>query len=263
MIYNNCMTNDRFRQLINSLLDVIFPQYCLNCGASGELLCEKCLAAAPATPARSASAGLRGGRAAPQTEPICFNCEAASENGICPECARRFHIGNTRIFWATSYKYEPIRKLIRALKYRRAADAARLLAELIHSRLLIQHRVFNKFNKTIVIIPVPMHATRLRERGGNHAELIARELARLSGTPILADALVKIRPTHSQVEARSRAERLKNLARSFAVHDVEKIAGKNILLIDDVLTTGATIIECAKVLRAAGAHSVTVLVVAH
>ncbi|MBI5742232.1 MAG: ComF family protein [Candidatus Niyogibacteria bacterium] len=236
------MINDRFRQLINVLLDAIFPTNCLNCGAGDALLCAKCLAGAP------------------KPELICFNCESASQNGVCPDCARRLHLGSARIFWATSYKYAPIRKLIQTLKYRHAKNGAAILAQLIHARLLVQHRVLDK---TMTIIPVPMHPARLRERGVNHAALLAQALARLSGIRALEDVLVKTRPTHSQVEARSRAERLKNLAGSFAAQDPAAIAGQNIILVDDVLTTGATAIECVRVLRAAGAHSVTVLVVAH
>jgi ComF family protein len=239
------MVNNPLRQLVNIFLGALFPTNCLNCGAGGALLCAKCLAAAP------------------KPEPVCFNCETASLNGVCPECARRFHIGNTRIFWATSYKYEPIRKLVRALKYRHAEKASAILAHLIFECSYIKHRVFNIGTEEVVILPVPMHTTRIRERGNNHAALIARELAQLSGANVFEDVLVKTRPTHSQVAARSRAERLKNLADSFAVHDSVKIAGKNIILVDDVLTTGATAIECAQVLRAAGARSVTVLVVAH
>lgn len=240
------MVNRRLRQLVDILLEAVFPTVCLGCGAGGELLCEKCLAAAP------------------QAEKMCFNCQAASGNGVCPECARRFRLGKARIFWATNYRYEPVRRLIRTLKYRHAASAATILAEMIHARSSDQHRVLVKATaQNTLVIPVPMHAARLRERGENHAALIAEEFAKLANLTFAPDILLKIRPTHSQVEARSRAERLKNLAKSFVVRDAAKITGQNIILVDDVLTTGATIIECVKVLRIAGADRITVLVVAH
>ena len=227
------------KTLLHQLLEAIFPTFCVGCNTRGNLLCAKCSAKAP------------------RPEPICFECGVASSIGVCPDCARRLHLPRTNIFWVTSFSYVPVRELIHTLKYRRAGKAAGTLGEFIFTRLK------KNVSGGDIIIPVPMHASRLRERRANHAELIAAELARHTKLPVHRNVLLKIQSTYSQVAVRSRSARLKNLADSFAVNKPELINNKVVILIDDVLTTGATIIECTKTLRAAGVKGIIVIVVAH
>jgi ComF family protein len=113
------------------------------------------------------------------------------------------------------------------------------------------------------IAPVPLHSGRLLRRRYNQAAEIARRLARLSGTPYLPDALVRGRATQSQ-GGRSASGRRRNVAGAFAVpaRRVARVAGRRILLVDDVLTTGATAEGCAKAFLAAGAACVDLAVVA-
>jgi ComF family protein len=112
-----------------------------------------------------------------------------------------------------------------------------------------------------MIIPVPLHPTRLRNREYNQSLLLADRVSRARHIPLSYDNLVRIRETAPQTEL-SRAVRLKNLRRAFAVRRPQDVSGKQILIIDDVFTTGTTVNECAKILRKAGASQVYVCTLA-
>lgn len=111
------------------------------------------------------------------------------------------------------------------------------------------------------IVPVPLHPRRQAERGFNQAELLARRLARRWRRPLLPRLLVRARPTRPQTEL-DEAERRRNVREAFRVLDPEAVAGRHLLLVDDVLTTGSTAAEASRALLAAGARMVGVLVVA-
>jgi len=111
-----------------------------------------------------------------------------------------------------------------------------------------------------MLIPVPLHVKRKRERGYNQAALLAWELAELTGIAAY-DGLERIRETKQQYEL-SKEARLENIAGAFALHSGFDVAGKDVVLVDDVLTTGATAAECAAVLMAGGAKSVGLVVFA-
>jgi len=111
-----------------------------------------------------------------------------------------------------------------------------------------------------VVVPVPLAPSRLRERGFNQAELLAREVAGALNLP-LCSALVKVRETAPQTSLK-REQRMDNLKEAFKVEDPFLIAGRTVLLIDDVFTTGATVGECSRVLTNAGAKEVYVLTAA-
>jgi ComF family protein len=124
------------------------------------------------------------------------------------------------------------------------------------------------FGPSSLLIPVPMHWRRLFQRRYNQAALLCRGLSRLSGTPYAPDTLRRTRPTLSQgsfdhhpLHGGPQARR-ENVKGAFAIPKPERIAGKQIILVDDVMTTGATMTECAKALLDHGAESVDLLVVA-
>ncbi len=133
--------------------------------------------------------------------------------------------------------------------------------------IAMSHWLLYLFNKEFVsedidcIIPVPLHIKRLRKRGYNQALLLGKEIAKISHIPISPHILKRIRWTEPQVNL-NRTERLKNVKGAFQVVKKEDILSKKILLIDDVLTTGATIKECAIALTKAGASSIYVLTLA-
>ncbi len=106
-----------------------------------------------------------------------------------------------------------------------------------------------------VLVPVPLHSGRLRDRGYNQSDLLAAELGRLCGLPVVSDCLVRLRHTKPQVKTTGAIERQRNLAGAFGCRD-GRLAGKRVLLIDDVCTTGATLSSCAIALREAGASLV-------
>ena len=155
-----------------------------------------------------------------------------------------------------------LRELIHLLKYDQVRTAAsvlgRMQAEAIGSLQL------DFTNGPLVVVPVPLHAKKLRQRGFNQSELIARSALKLlsgSGFELNAQVLERCRETQSQIGL-SRHQRRENMRGAFTVTKPGDIAGREVLLVDDVMTTGTTVSECARVLRRAGASKVYVATVA-
>jgi ComF family protein len=148
----------------------------------------------------------------------------------------------------------PIREGVHLLKYQGVRAAAPELA-----RLLAQYLAAHPMPADL-ISPVPLHPRRLRARGYNQSTLLARELAKLSGLPLHERMLARTRDTPPQVEAPSREERRANVDGGFEA--TADAAGRAVVLVDDVATTGSTLSACAAALKAAGAASVWGLVLA-
>ena len=169
-----------------------------------------------------------------------------------------------------AYKYRAplVRDAVRALKYKESAHAAHLLAHGIYPILLDYLSDTLLFDNTgpILLVPIPLSKKRLRERGYDQALLLAKEVIKLSEKNTLhlaSDVLARIKHTLPQTETRSRQERMENIRGCFAVPDSSNVAKKNIILLDDVTTTGATFTEARLVLLNAGAKSVIAIAVAH
>lgn len=155
----------------------------------------------------------------------------------------------------TLYPYiSPLKDAICALKYRQVYSLANPLGTLM-IRALPEHLDAD------LIVPVPLHPSRLRDREFNQSLLLADRLARHLGRPISTTNLVRIVATEPQTSL-SRTERLRNLRRVFMVNNVELFEGRRVLLIDDVFTTGTTLNECAKALCSVGTASVLALTLA-
>jgi ComF family protein len=148
----------------------------------------------------------------------------------------------------------PLREAIHQYKYRPCRSLGPLLARWMAVNLRTIHGVD-------LVMPIPLHSSRLRQRGFNQALLLAHELAASFSIPLCYDNLVRIRATKPQVDL-SGDERIKNVKNAFALIRPSDAVGRSILLIDDVFTTGATMNECARVLKDAGAAQVTALTVA-
>ena len=156
------------------------------------------------------------------------------------------------IFAAASYESPLLKKTIRALKYRGAGQVAESLAKLIHERLCEDLSEI----APDIIVPAPLSRESKRKRGFNQAETIAKNLSDMLDTECLTNVLYKNKRTLSQVKIKNRKERLKNLKGAFSVKNPELIKGKVVLVVDDVSTTGATILEARRALLAGGAKEV-------
>lgn len=159
---------------------------------------------------------------------------------------------------ALGYYEGPLRRAIHRWKYDGKIGLSPLFGEWMAEKLP-QYWDPKCFD---MILPVPLHKRRLRERGFNQALLLAKELSRRTGIPYRKNILQKKRPTPPQVQL-SGAEREKAVRRSFHILAGEALKGKTVLLVDDVYTTGATVNECSKVLLAAGAARIDVFTLTH
>jgi len=166
------------------------------------------------------------------------------------------------------YKSHLVRQAIWELKYRGNKKVASLLAECLLEDLaeeLAERKAFDDFTDPI-LIPIPISKKRRRERGWNQTEILATVLSERGGSPSFFETnfgiLAKIKDTESQTK-KNRAERLENLRACFKINLPERIAGRNIILLDDVVTTGATFEEARRTLIDAGARKVLAIAVAH
>ncbi len=221
----------------NAILDLVYPPRCLACGALGEeILCSRCIQ------------GFR-----PVGALICNHCGRPRPRGEkCPDCAHApaRYITQARAPWIFD---GPLRDAVHALKYRRKRRLARPLGGMLAQFLAAKPFKSPNFD---AVIPVPLHPKRLRERGFNQATLLAEEVAQELGLPVL-EALARTRSTQPQVNLHVH-ERAANVSGAFTVTEPKAIAGRTILLIDDVVTTLRTTDECARVLLDAGCISVYV-----
>jgi ComF family protein len=229
--------------LLNLFLDLVFPPRCIGCGRVDHQICPQCRESIPWL-----------------EPPFCARCsrpvtipEAASldeSEVLCEVCATEpLRLEGIR---AVADHAGVMRKAVHALKYEGQTSLARPLAALMVSATS-KHGLYPVDG----IVPVPLHPRRLRERGYNQATLIARELARTLSLPILEDALVRSRATKTQTQL-SAAERRVNVVDAFTA-EAAGLAGRSLLLVDDVCTTGSTLQACADALRGAGASSVYAL----
>jgi ComF family protein len=218
-------------------LDLLFPRWCVGCGREGDYICQACRQHLPVI-----------------IPPICPVCgRPQSQSVLCDECreapARIDGIRAPFVFNGI------IRQAIHELKYRNLRALAPLLAGWLHDYLVANPLPAD------VLVPVPLHPKRLRERGYNQSALLAGGLGRLSGMPVVADGLVRSRYAAPQARSAGIDERQKNVAVAFTCPD-DRFRDRQVLLIDDVSTSGATLNACAGVLKESGAGTVWGLVIA-
>lgn len=231
-------------RVLDPVLAVVFPERCPACQGEVERptqgpLCGRCLTALPR---------WRG--------PLCA-CGASAAPPLlrCGRCRR----GRTPFRTGASIgPYEgPLRALVHELKYRGRRRVAARLAE----ALLASPAAQAVLTPGAALVPVPLHPRRLRERGFNQSALLAQALAARTGLPVLDGALVRRRDTPAQTGLSARARR-ENVAGAFVVRRRARVADHVVVLVDDVLTTGATLRACARALAEAGAADVRALTVA-
>jgi ComF family protein len=218
-------------------LNFLFPQWCLGCGREGSLICPSCC--------NSLS------RVSP---PLCPRCGQPQPSGIlCPTCVSwPAKIDGIR----SPFRFDGVmRQAIHQLKYRNLRALAVTLSQLLRDYLLANPIPAE------ALVPVPLHPKRLRERGYNQSGLLARELGKLTGLAVVDDCLIRQRTAPPQARSASVEERRRNVSEAFICCD-QQLRGRQVLLIDDVATSGATLDACAAAVKASGAASVWGLAVA-
>ena len=216
-------------------LDLLFPPRCVSCGRFGALICEPCRA-----------------NVTPALPPRCRGCWMPANAAVCPRCHNlRPHFSAVR---APFVYGGPARDAVHALKFNGVSAVAGLMAEAMS-------RVLAGWSPRVdAIVPVPLSGHRRRVRGYNQSELLARHVARATGLSLRPGAVVRRRSTAAQVQQPDEESRRGNVADAFAPGP-QPVSG-GVLLIDDVVTTGATLDACARVLLDSGANAVYGLVFA-
>ena len=218
------------------LLDLLFPPRCVGCGAPGTWFCPQC---------RASVTLIR--------PPLCQRCgRPLSEGRLCPQCRRAPPA--LEAIRSVAFFEAPLRQAIHHFKYRRRTELADPLGEMMAA-------YWPRLRWPVdLLIPVPLHERRRRQRGYNQAALLAHRLGRAVGCPVTEGALIRRRETAPQVSLNA-LERRRNVAGAFTWR-ASPLRGASILLVDDVCTTGATLEACAAALRQAGAGSVRALTLA-
>ena len=227
----------RSEQLQKKFFDFFFPPQSIGCGKGGDFLCAECCGKLP--------------RIVP---PFCNRCGKPQMSGsFCPSCwGIKASIDGIR---SPFYFEGTIRKAIHELKYYNLRALADPLAELLYVYMQMSDISCD------IIIPVPLHRGRLRQRGYNQSGLLAARLGKLAGLPVIEDCLVRVKDSKPQARTKSGEERRENVSGAFICHD-GNLQGRRVLLIDDVCTTGATLEACAETLKKKGVISVWGLTIA-
>lgn len=234
----------RCQQAFTATLDLLLPPVCLLCAdplssSSGISLCTSCLSKVP-----------------PLGEGHCTCCaqpfHSPASNHLCGKCLQQPPAFSS--VHAAGLYQGSVRDAVHKLKYRSQLALAKPLGELISATLLAQCKEFAPDR----IIPVPLHAKRLRQRGYNQSVEIARPVARSLKVPLDVKMLKRARYTPPQ-QGLTAKDRRKNLRNAFALTSVPR--AEKVLLIDDVMTTGETLRECSRLLLEGGAQEVCVAVV--
>ena len=229
----------------NFILDIIFPQFCIQCGKEGRCICHD-----------------------------CFSLIDILEYQFCPVCGKRLIGQNTckgcvektnldGIFSASPYSNFLVKKAIARLKYEPyVKNLSKTLADLIITHFYLLHNNYIRgILQNSILIPVPISKDKRKIRNFNQAEEIAKELSSKLNIPLFCDVLLKIKSTRGQVGLPS-WERKENVKDAFGILNAKKITSRKILLVDDVFTTGSTMEECARTLKHAGAREVYAVVAA-
>lgn len=207
---------------LTSLLNILFPIECVSCGKLGVFICDNCF----------------------------YKIEVNKPNFFENECISQVHI-------ASSYHQKTLQTLIHFFKYQFIRDLGDPL-----SKILIDYysQIENKLENPI-LVPVPLHKIRQRERCFNQSEILGNFFANHFKYELNNSLLVRKINTKHQADLNKR-DRLKNIKKAFFIKDINFVKNKNFIIIDDVYTTGSTVLEISKLLKQYGAKEIWVLVIA-
>ena len=233
----NPSINIPVHNVIWKIIDFIFPPQCAGCGEIGERFCKNC-----------------SGQVQMITATVCDKCGEPIANSLHDVETCKIQLKNIKMIRAFSFYQPPLSSAIKNLKYHQDIGVAEVLAN-----FLVE--LYNKNKLDIdMVIPVPLSSKRLHERGYNQSFLLALPLSMKIQKPINKQSLRRVIDTQSQVGL-DRHERSNNVSGAFFANS-ELVRGKNILLIDDVSTTGSTLEACASALKLAGANDIVGLTLA-
>jgi ComF family protein len=211
---------------IDQLLSLVAPFDCFGCGQEADVLCPDCVTDLPGTIQQ------------------CYKCRNRSADPVCRDCDDSLLLSN--VWVATNYTGTST-EVVAALKFQRAQAAARVIAEALHQRL-------PRLPAEVVVTYIPTAQTRVRQRGYDQARLIARALATYRQLPC---STTLWRTGNTRQVGANRTQRLEQLQTSLHCYKPGRVLGKRLLIVDDVLTTGATIETAARILKQAGALEVS------
>jgi len=237
-------------------LDLIFPPVCLAC--------------------RKKLTGNLPQTATAEKNCFPFLCLACSQKiqlnntAFCPVCSRRLpenkktcHQDSLFILAAAGfYGDKALDELIALLKYQKIKQAAVPLGGILTAYLKELFKNYGLKTENFLIIPIPLHWQKENKRGFNQSCLLAEQLAKNTGLEVNKNILKRIKNTASQVELKDKEKRAENVINCFAIENPKLLSGKNIIILDDVFTTGATMKEAARILKNSGARKIIGLVVA-
>ncbi len=240
--------HETLKNALGSLSSLLFPTVCVFCGAdvgaSVSGICAEC------------SSNIR-----PVENPVCKTCgqpTAGLSAGSSMECG--YCLGNKLHFEKARFAVIYTRVIRHGILHFKFYNSL-YLGEVFSGFLSSAFRQHFQRQELDAIIPVPVHRKRLTQRGYNQCAILAKKLGTDVSLPVLTGALVKTRNTVPQTQLK-RKQRLNNIKGSFTVPNPQEIAGKRILILDDVFTTGSTVSEASRILKRHGAQSVQALVLA-
>lgn len=248
----------KFYSLIRDFIfDLLFPRQCIGCGDEGEWICSGCLKDIDII-----------------KQPFCPECRRPTVCGeFCEHCKTGFALDG--IFICANFDEGVLKEAIHKFKYEFISDIGGVLGKIMVGKIKnLESRIMNQELRFDFIIPVPLHKKRKAWRGFNQAEVLGKVVSERLNIKMEKDSLVRRKYTKPQMEL-DREGRLKNLKEVFEIVGAtgsvaqesgrangSPLQGKNVLLVDDITTTGATLEECAKVLKEKGASSVWGIVLA-
>lgn len=223
--------------LFDSLFSILFPKECIGCGALGTVWCERCRAKVEIS-----------------TAYLCPGCFKQTIEGVRhDECREKVSLDG--FVTALDWKDKRVKDAIHLLKYEGVVKLAGYLAGFLYAKVQNSPLFFRFISECHALVPVPLHRRRLLFRGYNQSELLARELSKNISFTLRTDIVNKARRSKTQTKLKGQ-ERFKNVSETFELSDSVDVSGARIVLLDDVVTSGATMNEIAKVLKRNGASLV-------
>lgn len=225
------------------LQDLLFPKFCLGCGFLGAYICLNC---------QKMLSYIE--------KDICIYCGKASLQGFThPGCRRNYGIDG---FLSIFYYNNLMKAIIKNIKYRLAADVWKEFCLVVKPEELQKLKIFkNLFDGKFYLTPLPLHSNKLRARGFNQAKIIALFFNQFLEYRI-GEYLIRKKDTLSQAQLKHNKDRYINMRGAFDVVSSNVVLDKNFILVDDVVTTGSTLKEAARVLKSAGARRIFALTLA-